>query len=313
VLIGWSRPGQPVYGRRVEITIRPVSSGEDYSAWRRVLLTVEPGERAPTVAELRAQAGPGQRLFLAELDGRLAGSGAVGKSDLAGSAFVAPRVLPACRRRGVGSALLRLLAEQASGMGFAVAGSLAEDEGSACFAERYGFREVDRQVQQVRVIGAEPQPGAPEGVVIVAVSTQPRLWRAAYESVGAQAFQDMATISALEVTLEQWERDWITDPDAMFIALAGGAVIGCAGLLPDPDHPGRAEHALTAVRRDWRRRGVATALKRSTLAWAAGHGVTEVYTWTQRGNDGMRALNTRLGFVTRSECVTLRATLPLPI
>jgi mycothiol synthase len=84
------------------------------------------------------------------------------------------------------------------------------------------------------------------------------------------------------------------------------------GLLPDPDHPRRAEHALTAVRRDWRRRGVATVLKRSTLAWAAGHGFTEVYTWTQRGNDGMRALNTRLGFITRSECITMRATLPLP-
>jgi GNAT superfamily N-acetyltransferase len=64
----------------------------------------------------------------------------------------------------------------------------------------------------------------------------------------------------------------------MFVALADGEVIGCAGLLPDPDHPRRAEHALTAVRRDWRRRGVATALKRSTLAWAAGHGFTEVYT-----------------------------------
>jgi len=310
--LGGASPGSPATVGRVGISIRPVRSGEDYAAWRQVQQTVEPGERAPTADELRAQAGPQQRYFVAELDGMLAGSGAVGRSDLAGSAFVAPRVLPACRRQGVGSAILRLLAEQAAAMGFGVAGGIVEDPGSACFAERYGFREVDRQVQQVRVIGAEPVPQAPEGVIIVAVSAQPRLWRDAYESVGAQAFQDMATISALEVTLEQWERDWITDPDAMFVALADGEVIGCAGLLPDPDHPRRAEHALTAVRRDWRRRGVATALKRSTLAWAAGHGFTEVYTWTQRGNDGMRALNARLGFITRSECITMRATLPLP-
>jgi GNAT superfamily N-acetyltransferase len=66
----------------------------------------------------------------------------------------------------------------------------------------------------------------------------------------------------------------------MFVAIADGEVIGCAGLLPDPDQPGRAEHALIAVRRDWRRRGVATALKRTTLAWAAAKGFTEVCTWT---------------------------------
>jgi N-acetylglutamate synthase-like GNAT family acetyltransferase len=97
----------------------------------------------------------------------------------------------------------------------------------------------------------------------------------------------------------------------MFVALAHGEVIGCAGLLPDTDDPGRAEHALTAVRRDWRRRGVAAALKRTCLAWAASHGLREVYTWTQRGNDGMRALNTRLGFATRTQSLTMHASLPL--
>jgi len=123
----------------------------------------------------------------------------------------------------------------------------------------------------------------------------------------------MATISPLDISLEQWERDWITDPGAMFVALAGadGEVIGCAGLRPDSDDPGRAEHALTAVRRDWRRRGVAAALKRTSLAWAAAHGVREVYTWTQRGNQDMRALNTHLGFVTRTESLSMRASLPL--
>jgi mycothiol synthase len=143
------------------------------------------------------------------------------------------------------------------------------------------------------------------------VGTQRHLWRAAYETVGRQAFQDMATISVLEVTLAQWERDWITDPDAMFLALADGEVIGCAGLMPDPDHPQRAEHGLTAVRRDWRGRGVASALKRSSLRWAAENGFTEVYTWTQRGNDEMRRPNAHLGFVTRSECLVMRALLPL--
>lgn len=234
------------------ITIRLADTDEDYAAWRKVRLAVVPNERADSVEDLRAQAGPQQRCLLAELDGELAGSGVVGQSDLAGSGALAARVLPGYRRRGLGTAILRELAGRAAGMGFEVVGSNVEDPGSVSFAERYGFREVDRQVEQVRVLGRESAPRVPDGVEIVRVSARPELWPAVYETVGAQAFQDMALISPLVVSLEQWERQWITDPDAMFVALnlAGGEVIGCAGLLPDTDDPGRAEHALTAVRRD---------------------------------------------------------------
>jgi len=293
------------------VVVRLAGSDEDYVAWRQVRLAVVPRERVDSVRDLRAQAGPQQQFLLAEVDGVLAGSGTVGKSDLTGAGAVAARVLPDARRRGVGTAILRVLGEHAAEMGFEVVGSNVEDPGSVRFAERYGFREVDRQVEQVRVIGDEPAPKVPVGVEIVRVSARPELWRAVYPTVGAQAFQDMALISPLDVSLEQWERDWITDPDAMFVALADGEVIGCAGLLPDSDDPGRAEQALTAVRRDWRRRGVAAALKRCTLAWAADHGLREVYTWTQRGNDDMRALNTHLRFTTRTESLTMRASLPL--
>jgi N-acetylglutamate synthase-like GNAT family acetyltransferase len=293
------------------IAVRLACSDEDYAAWRQVRLAVVPHERADSAEALRAQAGPHLQFLLAEADGVLVGSGVVGKSDLAGLGAVSARVLPDWRRRGIGTTILLVLAERAAGMGFGVVGSNVEDAGSVRFAERYGFREVDRQVEQVRVIGDEPAPRVPPGVVIVPVSRGPGLWRAAYQVVGAQAFQDMATLAPLDISLEQWEREWITDPDAMFVALAHGEVIGCAGLLPDTDDPGRAEHALTAVRRDWRRRGVAAALKRTCLAWAASHGLREVYTWTQRGNDGMRALNTRLGFATRTQSLTMHASLPL--
>ena len=293
------------------IAVRLATSDGDYAAWRQVRLAVVPHERADSAESLRAQAGPQLQFLLAEADGVLAGSGVVGKSDLEGRGAVSARVLPDYRRRGIGTAMLQALAERAAGMGFAVVGSNVEDAGSVRFAERYGFREVDRQVEQVRVIGGEPVPQLPEGVVIVPASSRPGLWRAAYQAVGVQAFQDMATLSPLDISLEQWEREWITDPDAMFVALANGEVIGCAGLLPDTDDPGRAEHAVTVVRRDWRRRGVAVALKETCLVWAASHGLREVYTWTQRGNDGMRALNTRLGFSTRTESLTMQAGLPL--
>jgi mycothiol synthase len=297
----------------VALSIQAVRSDDDYEAWRKVRLAVVPQERASTVEELKGQAGPLAGYVLAELDGTVVGSGFVGKSDLAGSASLAPRVLAPYRRRGVGTAILRMLANEAAEMGFSVVASNVDDPGSVLFALRHGFGEVDRQVEQVRVIGDEPAPQLPPGVTIRPVGTQRHLWRAAYGTLGMQAFQDMATISVLEVTLAQWERDWITDPDAMFLALADDEVIGCAGLMPDPDHPERAEHGLTAVRRDWRGRGVASALKRSSLRWAAANGFTEVYTWTQRGNEDMRRLNAHLGFVTRSESICMRAPLPLTV
>ena len=60
--------------------------------------------------------------------------------------------------------------------------------------------------------------------------------------------------------------------------------------------PHRLEHGLTAVRRSHRRRGLATALKRAQLRWAADNDYRELRTDTVEGNVGMRAVNERLGY-----------------
>jgi mycothiol synthase len=84
-----------------------------------------------------------------------------------------------------------------------------------------------------------------------------------------------------------------------------------AGLLDDDDHPERAENLLTAVRRDLRGHGIGRALKRQALHCAANRGLTEVYTWTQTGNEAMQELNRSLGYVDRDVIVSVRAPLPL--
>jgi GNAT superfamily N-acetyltransferase len=73
---------------------------------------------------------------------------------------------------------------------------------------------------------------------------------------------------------------------------------------------GTAEDGLTVVRRGLRRRGVATLLKRAEISWAAANGIREIVTWTQRGNEGMRAVNERLGYVYRNVTITMRTPLP---
>ena len=291
--------------------IRRVESDADLEAWRRVRIAVVPNERAPSVEELRRTATPERLLVLAELDGRLAGSGIATHSDMAGLGSLAPRVLPEARRRGVGTALLEALADHLAGLGFEASNAIVEDVPSLAFAQRFGFREVDRQVEQVRAIRREEQPGAPDGIDFVTLAERPDLSRPLYTELGVQALADIPVDTPLAVSRGDWNREWMSYPEGTFIALDEGRVVGCAGLVPDPDRPNRAEHSLTAVHREWRGRGLATALKQALIAWAAANGICELYTWTQRGNEGMQRVNERLGYVVRSWCVTVRGPVPL--
>ena len=294
------------------IAVRPAESDADLDAWRQVRLVVLPNARTLSVEEMRRMLGPQQALLVAELDGAVVGAGIAGRSDIGGQGSVIPRVLPAARRRGVGTALLLALADHVESLGFDRVGSTAEDRGSLAFAERFGFREVDSEVEQVRVIGDEPWPQPPPGIEVVPLAERPELFERAYHELAVEAFRDFALDRPIEISIEDWLREWQVWPEASFLALADGELVGMAGLIRDDDRPERAENSLSAVRRDWRRRGVASLLKRTVLAWAAANGLREVYTWTQNGNAAMRAVNESLGYTTRSVGFRVRGRLPLP-
>jgi mycothiol synthase len=285
-------------------------SDEDYEAWRQVRMAVVPGERCDTVDQLREQGSPERLLLLATVDGTVVGSGVADRSDSGGGGFVAPRVLPEHRRRGFGSALLQALAAHVTALGLPEMRAMVDDRESLGFAEHFGFAEIDRQVEQVRALGHEPPPSAlPTGVEVVLLDQQPDLWAACFDSFGTEVLADFALYEPLDITAEQWATSWAGDP--MFLAVHDGEVIGCAGLFRDTDRPDRAENALTAVRRAWRGRGIASHLKRRTLRWAADHGLTEIYTWTQARNDSMLRLNEHLGYVAGKTSITLTRPLPL--
>jgi mycothiol synthase len=286
--------------------------GDELGAYVAVWNAITPDEPASAEQLRERLARDSRRLHVVvELDGRTVACGFAGPSDSPGRGFLSPRVLPHARRRGIGGALLHELADHLRAQGFETASAHVDgsDEGSLAFASRHGFEETDRQVEQVRLVGDEPEPDPPAGVTLVSVAERSELLREAYD-LALEGYADLALSSPVVVPLEDWLRDEATHPGGSFVALAGDEIVGYSGLCRRSGDR-VAEDGLTVVRRSWRRRGLAVALKRAELAWAASNGIREIVTWTQRGNEGMRAVNERLGYVYRSVTVTVRRPLPL--
>ncbi len=294
------------------IRLRTCESDADYEVWLAVRRAVLPEDRTSTLAELHGYIKPGDLHLLAYLDGELAASGLCNRSDIAGNAFLAARVLPDKRGNGVGSLLLARLAEHAVRQGLMRAGShvAGDDVRSVAFAQRFGFEESRRDVEQVLFVDHPREPRSIDGVEFVSIAERPELLRAAWP-VAQQGYEDMP-IDGLDIHLDSWLVEEATLPASSFAALAGGEVVGFAGLCRWWDDDTKAEHGLTVVRRDWRGRGLAAALKEREIAWAAANGIRELITWTQTGNENMRAVNERLGYVLRRFDISFHRDLPLP-
>ncbi len=292
----------------MSVEVRRAESDADLEAFIRIRRALLPNESGGTVELMRADlaANPDRHFYVAELQGEVVGSGLVSLSDLRDCFSVKVRVLPRARRRGIGTALLRELATHATGD--KVRAHLEEEE-SRPFAERFGFRETDRQVEQVKHLDEEPAPPLPEGIEVVTVAERPSLLRDAYP-LASEGYHDLALEAPAHLSIDDWLREEATIPEGSYVALSDGEIVGFSGLMRH-DNPGVAEDGLTVVRRDWRRRGLASTLKRLELAWAAGNGFREVVTWTQRGNDGMRRVNEQLGYEYRDVTITMVAPLPL--
>jgi mycothiol synthase len=295
------------------IDVRRAATDADLEGWIRVKRAVVPNESAWTVQEFRERAEPETLVLVAELDGEIVGAGLAGRSDVKGRGFLAPRVHPDARRKGVGSALLASSLEHVAGLGVGTVWASVDDDGSRAFAERFGFEEVDREVEQVMALPADlPEYPVPAGVEVVSIAERPDLLEKAYPLAAEEGYPDLAVDGEVVVKLEDWLRDEATLPDGSLVALHDSRIVGYSGLVRH-DSPGVAEDGLTVVARDWRRRGLAVALKRLELAWAAANGFREVVTWTQRGNEGMRHVNEKLGYEYRTVALKMLTTLPTEI
>jgi mycothiol synthase len=277
--------------------IREATTREDLTRLCEIWAAITPREPLTPEQLLRRKERQPERLYLlAEEDGLAAGLALVAPTDSPNRRYVGVRVLPDRRRRGIGAALFEpALAHAQSLEPEWISTQVSEaDPDAVAWAERRGFEESARQVELVLRLRGDEQlpPPPPPGIEIVEVT--PDLHEAAY-ALTTEAWEDLPVPVPLEVaSFEVWLEEDMPGPIS-FAAMEDGELVGFAGLIGRAV-PGLLEHGLTATRRTHRRRGIATALKRTQIAWAAANGYRELITFTQDRNEGMQAINFGLGF-----------------
>lgn len=230
-------------------------------------------------------------------------------------------VLPGHQERGIGGALYdHLLAALEPFQPVQLRATAYEQwPGGIRFLKQRGFTEHARDASahlDVMAFDFAPFDGlveklAAEGITIKTLrelSGRPDLPRQLYAL-------DIAIIPHLpggeDLTLPDFE-DWVVEvleepallPDAYFIALDGKTVIGSTSLLANRASP-MLHQGLTAVRREYWDRGIATALKVQAIAYARQHGRTPIETTNEVGNARMLTVNNRLGFVKQPDRIDM--------
>jgi len=243
--------------------------------------------------------------LFARIDGIAAGSGfAAIQPQRPELVVVLITVLAEHRRRGIGTALYVAISDWTRELGRdELEATVADDdEESLAFALRRRFVE-DRREKGVALRLARIEPPLvepPPDVEIVAWAERPELSRGIYE-VAVEASPD---VPGWEDELMEPFEDWLAHdmqgagdrPEATFVAVAGDEVIGYAKLSLTDAQPTTAHHDLTGVKRAWRGRGVARALKARQIAWAKENGYEQLRTRNDERNAPIRKLNRDFGY-----------------
>jgi len=224
-------------------------------------------------------------------------------------------VVPQHRRKGVGGALYHELSRHLRTLGKAVCDTSAwtDDETTLAFLQNRGFAEIDRfEFVRLDLDACEPpEAEPPPGVTIVPLADRPGSELELFE-VHREAIADLPSTDDLTPDYDSFYGWELAHPsrrfDLSFVALHDNEVIGYAmlGAVPASDD---AENVMTAVKRNWRRRGVASALKAAQLAAAKSAGFRGIVTLNESRNEPMRRLNERLGYTAQPAQLRMRGPL----
>ncbi len=297
-------------------TIRRIGPGDDAALadYVRIRNTVAP-ESTDSLEQIawdgKVYPGQGARFLALDAEGNAVGTATTGRIWMYGPEFerywLGIWVLPHARGRGLGSDLYdaaSIVAREAGKTGFQTELSEVHEDGHRFLANR-GFLEIERnKMVRLELAGMQP-PGvrAPAGILLTTLAQRPQLVQGVWQTA-LETFPDIPSgdepidVGSLDAFVAR-DVDRVGIPkDAFFIAVAEatGDVVGYASLIYDAASTTVAYHDMTAVRRAYRGRGIAMALKRATIAWAIEHGLEALDTGNDEENEPMRAVNLALGY-----------------
>jgi GNAT superfamily N-acetyltransferase len=301
-------------------TIREIGEDE-LEAFIGVVTQAMPREETGGVAGLidwRRQA-EAMIWLLAEKDGAVAGAGyaLTGWHTPPHRGIGAALVLPDRRGQGIGDELRATLERWAVEHGATeLDAPVAEgDDGSLAWAAARGYEEAGRNSRMVLDLTAIEAPAVepPAGIEIVTWAERPDLAEGLWE-IAREAGPDIPGEEETEVgELDEWlERDMRGSgdrPEAVFVAVENGEVLGYAKLSFSDETTERAFHDLTGVKRAHRGRGIAAVLKAAQIAWAKEKGFRTLQTSNEVRNAPIRHLNAKHGYVLEPGVVIVRGSL----
>lgn len=236
-------------------------------------------------------------------------------------------VAPACRGQGIGGALYdTVLAALAAHNPLSVRARYRSDvTASERFLAARGFVEDMRDWEsRLTVTTFDPTPflaqaerAAANGIHIVSLAeliARDPDHRARLYDLDMTLSADVPSPEPFTpISCEQFEK-WIFAnpnflPEGYFVALDGTHYVGSTALWKSQSTPQELYTGLTGVRREYRRMGIALALKLRAIAFARSYGATVIKTWNESNNRGMLSINEALGFVKQPIWVNVQKTL----
>jgi len=122
-----------------------------------------------------------------------------------------------------------------------------------------------------------------------------KAWELERDAAPDMPWTDPITIPEFDVYKKSVIANPKFNPDSWFFVIDGTRIAGLNNLWKSEINKG-INTGLTAVRRGYRRKGIATALKHTSLIWAKIHGFEWIRTDNAANNEGMLSINIRAGF-----------------
>jgi GNAT superfamily N-acetyltransferase len=230
---------------------------------------------------------------------------------------------PPSQGRGIGSSMYERLSGELRKLKAvaAWAGSKEDLPRLTEFYQRRGFAEklkvwesrLNIRTMDLARFREYPEKALRQGITFTTLATErdkgPDSLRKLHELVQLISADMPSPAPFTPISYEQWEAFELRNPSLLpegyMIAKDGSKYVGLSTVWRIDQEPTGLVQGNTGVRREYRGRGIAVALKLKVIDFARRNGYEKMKTWNASNNAPMLAVNTKLGFKREVGWITL--------